>query len=94
MSYGWLALAGISVSRLSSSRSHGSCVGRSGAATRLEAGRKSMKSRAAISASTSSSNALSATDVFVVWVTAPPSASCVTTSFVTVLTTSGPVTNM
>jgi hypothetical protein len=30
----------------------------------------------------------------VVWVTAPPSSSCVTTSLVTVFTTSGPVTNM
>ena len=40
------------------------------------------------------SKLLSATEVLVVCVFAPPSSSCVTTSFVTVLTTSGPVTNM
>jgi hypothetical protein len=50
--------------------------------------------RAAISASISLSSARSATLVRVVWVIAPPSSSCVTTSLVTVFTTSGPVTNM
>ena len=40
------------------------------------------------------SNATSATPDLVVWVTAPPSSSWVTTSLVTVFTTSGPVTNM
>ena len=75
-------------------RSHGSSVGSSGTPSRLFAGRKSMKSRAASSASMSFSNARSATPVLVVWVTAPPSSSCVTTSLVTVFTTSGPVTNM
>ena len=53
-----------------------------------------MKSRAASSVSMSSANATSATLVLVVCVIAPPSASCVTTSLVTVFTTSGPVTNM
>ncbi len=46
------------------------------------------------SASTSSSNARSATPERVVCVTAPPSSSAVTSSCVTVFTTSGPVTNM
>jgi hypothetical protein len=44
--------------------------------------------------STSFSKAASATEDFRVWVRAPPSSSAVTTSFVTVRTTSGPVTNM
>src|SRR5665647_1609513 len=43
---------------------------------------------------TSLSKARSATPDFVVWVTAPPSCSAVTSSWVTVRTTSGPVTNM
>ncbi len=53
-----------------------------------------MKRRSSISASTSFSKARSATPDFVVWVTAPPSSSWVTVSWVTVFTTSGPVTNM
>ena len=61
---------------------------------RLDSGRKSKKSRVASSASMSFSNATSATPDLVVWVTAPPSSSWVTTSLVTVFTTSGPVTNM
>jgi hypothetical protein len=47
-----------------------------------------------ISASTSFSNARSATPLRVVCVVAPPSSSAVTSSCVTVFTTSGPVTNM
>ena len=39
-------------------------------------------------------NFASATPDFVVWVVAPPKASAVTDSCVTVFTTSGPVTNM
>ena len=57
-------------------------------------GRKLMKRRIIIKASTSFSKARSATPDLVVWVTAPPSSSEVTSSWVTVLTTSGPVTNM
>jgi hypothetical protein len=60
----------------------------------LLAGRKFMKRRSIISASTSFSKARSATPDLVVWVTAPPSSSAVTSSWVTVFTTSGPVTNM
>ncbi len=52
-----------------------------------------MNRRSSISASTSFSKARSATPERVVWVTAPPNSSCVTVSCVTVLTTSGPVTN-
>ena len=40
------------------------------------------------------SKATSAIEDFVVWTRAPPRSSAVTVSFVTVLTTSGPVTNM
>jgi hypothetical protein len=52
------------------------------------------KRRSISSASTSFSNARSATPLLVVCVTAPPSSSAVTSSCVTVFTTSGPVTNM
>ena len=75
-------------------RSTGSSHGRSGRSWRFDSGRKSKNSRVASSASMSFSNATSATPDLVVWVTAPPSSSCVTTSLVTVFTTSGPVTNM
>jgi hypothetical protein len=60
----------------------------------LFSGRKSIRRRTSISASTSFSNAPSATLDLRVWVLAPPSSSAVTTSLVTVFTTSGPVTNM
>ena len=46
------------------------------------------------SASTSFSNAMSATPLLVVCVSAPPRSSALTSSWVTVFTTSGPVTNM
>ena len=69
-------------------------LGRSGTSSLFDSGRKSKKSRATSSASMSFSSARSATEVLVVWVIAPPSSSCVTISLVTVLTTSGPVTNM
>ena len=59
---------------------------------RAAGNRRSRGSRA--SASMSFSKATSATPDLVVWVTAPPSSSWVTTSLVTVFTTSGPVTNM
>jgi hypothetical protein len=52
------------------------------------------KRRSITSASTSFSKARSATPDLLVWVTAPPSSSAVTSSWVTVFTTSGPVTNM
>ena len=60
----------------------------------LLAGRKSMSRRTCSSASTSLSQAPSATEDLVVWTLAPPSSSDVTVSLVTVFTTSGPVTNM
>jgi len=85
---------GIKVSRLSSMRAAGSVHGRSDPSLRLLSGRKSKNSRVANSASISFSKATSATPDFLVWVMAPPSSSCVTTSLVTVFTTSGPVTNM
>ncbi len=69
-------------------------TGRTGAFSRLFSGRKSIRRRVSASASTSFSKAPSATEDLRVWVEAPPSSSAVTTSFVTVFTTSGPVTNM
>ena len=52
-----------------------------------------MNRRSSCIAWTSLSNARSATPERRVWVAAPPSSSWVTVSWVTVLTTSGPVTN-
>jgi hypothetical protein len=66
----------------------------SGGFSRFDSGRKSTSRRISDSASTSFSKAASATDDLRVCVVAPPSSSAVTCSFVTVFTTSGPVTNM
>ena len=93
MSYGLFGLLGTRVSSDGSLRSEGSEVGRNGGCARFEVGKKSMNRRSSINASTSFSNARSATPERVVWVNAPPNSSCVTVSCVTVLTTSGPVTN-
>ena len=57
-------------------------------------GRYENSARTISIASTSFSNARSATPERVEWVTAPPRSSAVTSSWVTVFTTSGPVTNM
>ena len=65
-----------------------------GASSSQFSGRYVKKSRTAASASTSLSKAPCATPDLVACACAPPSASCVTSSFVTVLTTFGPVTNM
>jgi len=75
-------------------RSAGSLVGVTGGISLLLAGMKFMKRRSMDRASTSFSKARSATPDLLVWVMAPPSSSAVTSSWVTVLTTSGPVTNM
>ena len=75
-------------------RSGASGVGLTGGASRLLAGRKSMNRRKDRRASASLSKARSATPDLAVWVPAPPSSSWVTSSWVTVFTTSGPVTNM
>src|SRR5574343_277098 len=75
-------------------RSAGSLVGVTGGFSLLLAGTKFMKRRSMDSASTSFSKARSATPDLLAWVTAPPSSSAVTSSWVTVLTTSGPVTNI
>ena len=77
-----------------SARSAVSKVGQDGVPTMLLAGRKSISLRTCSSASTSLSQAPSATDDLVVCTLAPPSSSAVTVSLVTVFTTSGPVTNM
>jgi hypothetical protein len=90
-----LGLAGTSVSRLGSTRAGSSKNGRTGGFSRFDSGRKSTSRRTSISASIRSfSKAPSATEDFEVCVRAPPSSSAVTISFVTVFTTSGPVTNM
>ena len=75
-------------------RAAGSSVGQAGGLSRLLGGRKSTIRRTSASAWTSLSNARSATPERSVWVEAPPSCSWLTSSWVTVLTTSGPVTNM
>ena len=82
------------VSRDGSTRPGLSKNGLTGGHWRLLSGKKSTNLRTSAKASTSFSKAPSATEDFLVWVEAPPSSSALTISFVTVLTTSGPVTNM
>ena len=94
MSYGWYGEAGTSVSREASSRSAGSSVATRGASSRLFAGRKPSSSRMSARHSRSFSAAKCATPLFSLCVMAPPRSSLVTSSWVTVLMTSGPVTNM
>ena len=68
--------------------------GRRGTSEMFEEGRKSIRRRICSRASTSLPKAPSATEEREQWIEAPPSSSAVTSSFVTVFTTSGPVTNM
>ena len=65
-----------------------------GGSSRLLAGRKDSRSRISARHSRSSSTAKCATPLVALCVIAPPSSSFVTSSCVTVLITSGPVTNM
>ena len=94
MSYGTFGSEGTSVSSAASARSGGSSVSRTGGAARLEEGRKPTSSRTVAIAATSLGHARCATPDVRVCVRAPPSCSASTASLVTVLTTSGPVTNM
>ena len=68
-----------------------SSVGTRGASSRLFCGRKDSSERMLCSASSSEFTAKSATPLLLAWVLAPPSSSAVTSSWVTVLITSGPV---
>ena len=80
--------------RLSSRRSTGSRVGRSGGSSRLFCGRNVISSRIKARHSSSLSAAKCATPEVVACVLAPPRSSADTVSWVTVRMTSGPVTNM
>ena len=95
MSYGWFGDAGTSRSSASSSRSAES-AGRAPAADRRGCcdGMNDSSSRISARHSRSSSTAKCATPLVALCVIAPPSSSFVTSSCVTVLITSGPVTNM
>jgi hypothetical protein len=94
MSYGWFGDSGTSRSSASSSRSMGSSVSRRGGSSTLLPGRKPSSSRMSRRHSRSSGTAKWATPLVALCVIAPPSSSLVTSSWVTVLITSGPVTNM
>ena len=94
MSYGWLGLAGTIESSASFSRVAVSPVSARGASSRLLDGRKPSSSRTSERHSRSSAAAKCATPLFALCVIAPPSSSFVTSSWVTDLMTSGPVTNM
>jgi len=94
MSYGLFGSAGTISCRLSSTLSDGSTVGFAGGSSRLFEGRKLNNSRTIIKVWSSSFPLKCATPLFELWVVAPPSSSFVTSSWVTVLITSGPVTNM
>ena len=95
MSYGWFGLRGhdrverlgLAVGRVAGRR-------RAAASSRLFDGRKPSRSRMSDRHSRSSAAAKCATPLLALCVIAPPSSSLVTSSWVTVLMTSGPVTNM
>ncbi len=67
---------------------------RRGASPRLLLGRKESSSRVWARAARSLAQTKWATPLLAAWVCAPPSSSFETSSWVTVLMTSGPVTNM
>src|SRR6185436_9203567 len=94
MSYGLLALSGTTASNDSSRRSRGSAPVPRGGSPRLLDGMKRKRSRIDCRHSISESLAKWATPDLAEWVSAPPSSSIVTSSWVTVFTTFGPVTNM
>ena len=75
-------------------RSGGSSVGRRGGSSRLFDGRKAIRRRSSSRHWVSSSAAKWATPLVLLCTPAPPRPSKSITSWVTVLTTSGPVTNM
>src|SRR5947209_6532408 len=94
ISYGWLADSGTTLFNDSSALCDGSLVGTNGGSSRLLDGMNESNSRVILRACSSESAAKWDTPDFVLWVIAPPSSSLVTSSWVTVLMTSGPVMNM
>mmetsp|Transcript_16976 Transcript_16976/g.46641 ORF Transcript_16976/g.46641 Transcript_16976/m.46641 type:complete len:226 (+) Transcript_16976:661-1338(+) len=95
MSYGVLGSSGTSRSTSGTSRSGGSVASLTGRLARsLELGKKSRSLLMALMAATSFSNFPCATPLLLTCTLDPPRSSLVTSSLVTVLTTSGPVTNM
>ena len=87
-------MSGIKVSNENSILSAGSSECLIGGKSLFDDGRKPMNLLNWNKASTSFSKAKSDTPDFFVWVEAPPNSSWLTSSWVTVFSTSGPVTNM
>ena len=94
ISYGLLGWSGTTDWRVSSIRSTGSLVAWRGGSSKLFWGRKVRSSRIRARHSSSLSAAKWATPDVPACVPAPPSSSAETSSCVTALITSGPVTNM
>ena len=94
MSYGLLALSGIRSSSASSRRSAGSGVCRARRIVEIVEREEAEQLADRLEALGSQSCAKCATPDVPPWTSAPPSASNVTSSWVTVFTTLGPVTNM
>src|SRR6267142_4169468 len=94
MSYGLKGSSGTRVFKDASRREGESLVARRGGSSKLFEGRKLKSSRIMAQQSASSREMKCATPLFSLCVIAPPSSCLVTSSCVTVLITSGPVTNM
>mmetsp|Transcript_28353 Transcript_28353/g.64521 ORF Transcript_28353/g.64521 Transcript_28353/m.64521 type:complete len:304 (-) Transcript_28353:74-985(-) len=96
MSYGWLGSSGTSMSSAGATLSGSSVTGRTGRVDRsLLSGRYPRRVLTALIAATSLGYDPCATPLVPpAWTDDPPRSSFVTSSFVTVRTTSGPVTNM
>src|ERR1043165_9207562 len=94
MSYGWFGDSGIRSSSAASVRLMSSRESARGGSSRLFDGMNDSSSRIVARQSSSDSAAKCATPEIWLCVSAPPSFSFVTSSCVTVLMTSGPVTNM
>src|SRR3712207_443362 len=94
MSYGLFGLSGTTPSSPSSRLSRGSVDEPRGGSARLFDGTYRNSSLIAVRQASSESWVKCETPETVAWVSAPPSCSIVTSSWVTVFTTFGPVTNM
>ena len=94
MSYGMLGLSGTIVSRFGSSLFASSIVALNGASSILFCGKYDINSLTFTIQSVSFSVAKCATPLVALCTEQPPKSSFVTSSFVTVLITSGPVKNM
>ena len=94
MSYGWFGLSGTRVRRGISPRLGSSVAGLRGGSSWLFSGMNDSSSRIMSRHSSSSPQAKWAQPERALWVMAPPRSSLVTSSWLTVLITSGPVMNM